>query len=139
MMKQLDDGTIEIHQHPFVEKIERDVFRIILTQGLNRQIRRMCQYLSYNVTSLKRVRIMNIKLDIPIGTWRDLRKKELERLHFLLRDSQKRMMGQRTTRKSALRNRPTRTVDVQRNASGNCYCAVRQEGALSCKNPSIRS
>ena len=73
----------------FVQKMERDVFRIILTQGLNRQIRRMCQYLSYNVTSLKRVRIMNIKLDVPIGTWRDLRKKELERLNFLLQDSKK--------------------------------------------------
>lgn len=73
----------------FVERKERDVFRIILTQGLNRQIRRMCQFLSYNVISLRRVRIMNIKLDIPIGTWRDLRTKELERLQFLLRDSQK--------------------------------------------------
>lgn len=83
----------------FVEKIEPDVFRIILTQGLNRQIRRMCQYLSYNVTSLKRVRIMNIKLDVPIGTWRDLRKKELARLQFLLRDSQKTHHEQETTRK----------------------------------------
>lgn len=73
----------------FVQKVERDLFRIILTQGLNRQIRRMCQYLSYKVISLKRVRIMNIKLDVPVGTWRDLRKKELERLQFLLRDSQK--------------------------------------------------
>lgn len=73
----------------FVEKMDRDVFRIILTQGLNRQIRRMCQYLSYNVKSLKRVRIMNIKLDVPIGTWRDLRKNELKRLRYLLRDSEK--------------------------------------------------
>ena len=73
----------------FVEKIERDVFRIILTQGLNRQIRRMCQYLSFHVISLKRVRIMNIKLDVPIGTWRDLRTKELKQLNHLLRDSEK--------------------------------------------------
>lgn len=73
----------------FVEKMEKDVFRIILTQGLNRQIRRMCQYLSYKVLSLKRVRIMNLKLDVPVGVWRDLRPKELARLQYLLRDSQK--------------------------------------------------
>lgn len=73
----------------FVEKMDRDMFRIILTQGLNRQIRRMCQYLSYNVKSLKRVRIMNIRLDVPIGRWRNLRKNELKRLQYLLRDSEK--------------------------------------------------
>ena len=77
----------------FVEKIEKDVFRIILTQGLNRQIRRMCRYLSYNVRSLKRVRIMNITLDVPIGVWRDLRKKELSQLQYLLQDSQKTFEG----------------------------------------------
>ena len=72
-----------------VQKQEEDVFRIILTQGLNRQIRRMCQYLSYNVCRLQRVRIMNLHLDIPVGTWRPLRKKELAQLQFLLRDSHK--------------------------------------------------
>lgn len=64
-------------------------FKIILTQGLNRQIRRMCQYLSYNVQTLKRVRIMNIKLDVPIGQWRTLRAKELQVLQKLLSDSKK--------------------------------------------------
>ena len=65
----------------FIQKIRRTVFKIILTQGLNRQIRRMCEYLDYKVLTLKRVRIMNIHLDnLPIGTWRDLTKAELAEL-----------------------------------------------------------
>src|SRR5690606_2887356 len=55
-----------------VEQIDTFRFRIILTQGLNRQIRRMCEYLGYEVTRLKRVRIMNVQLDIPVGKWRNL-------------------------------------------------------------------
>ena len=72
-----------------VEKLGDMKFKIILTQGLNRQIRRMCQYLSYNVQTLKRVRIMNIKLDIPSGDWRALRPRELRKLNSLLNDSKK--------------------------------------------------
>lgn len=73
----------------FVEQINRNTFRIILTQGLNRQIRRMCEYLGYNVTKLKRVRIMNIKLDVPVGKWRDLTAKELKELNQLVAPSSK--------------------------------------------------
>ena len=63
----------------FVQKIGKNAFKIILTQGLNRQIRRMCEYLDYRVVSLKRVRIMNIKLgDLKVGHWRELTRKELE-------------------------------------------------------------
>jgi len=72
-----------------VKKLSKYKFKIILTQGLNRQIRRMCEYLGYNVTKLKRVRIMNITLNIPVGTWRDLTRKELNRLNRLLRTSHK--------------------------------------------------
>ncbi len=61
-----------------VQKIGKSRFRIILTQGLNRQIRRMCEYLDYDVLTLKRVRIMNIELDgIKVGTWRNLTDEEL--------------------------------------------------------------
>ncbi len=60
-----------------VEQINKYDFRIILTQGLNRQIRRMCEYLGYQVMHLKRIRIMNIMLDIPVGEWRYLTDKEL--------------------------------------------------------------
>ncbi len=63
-----------------VEKLDKFTFKIILTQGLNRQIRRMCEYLDYRVTSLKRVRIMNIELDMPLGNYRELSKKELAEL-----------------------------------------------------------
>lgn len=60
-----------------VEQIDTYSFRIILTQGLNRQIRRMCEYFDYQVKNLKRIRIMNIQLDIPVGKWRDLTASEL--------------------------------------------------------------
>ena len=61
-----------------VEILSKFVFRIILTQGLNRQIRRMCEHLGYKVLTLKRIRIMNIELDIDQGYWRELTKKELQ-------------------------------------------------------------
>ncbi|MGA9237697.1 MAG: 23S rRNA pseudouridine synthase F, partial [Robiginitalea sp.] len=64
-------------------------FRIILTQGLNRQIRRMCEHLGNEVRQLKRYRIMNIQLDVPLGKWRDLSQKELTDLQKLLADSSK--------------------------------------------------
>ena len=63
-----------------VEQIDTLSFRIVLTQGLNRQIRRMCEYLGYEVKKLKRIRIMNIKLDLPIGKWRDLTADEMKEL-----------------------------------------------------------
>ncbi|WP_027126081.1 23S rRNA pseudouridine(2604) synthase RluF [Gelidibacter mesophilus] len=72
-----------------VEKLGTNEFRIILTQGLNRQIRRMCEYLDYEVETLKRVRIMNIKLDMPIGTYRELTEEEFKDLNKLLEDSAK--------------------------------------------------
>lgn len=72
-----------------VEKIDTMNFRIVLTQGLNRQIRRMCEHLGYEVKKLKRIRIMNIKLDLPVGQWRDLKPEELQTLNQLLQDSSK--------------------------------------------------
>ncbi len=73
----------------FVEQIDKFRFRITLTQGLNRQIRRMCEHLGYTVSKLERYRIMNINLDIPMGKWRHLTKKELNEIHKLLADSSK--------------------------------------------------
>ena len=73
----------------FVQKLGLKKFKIILTQGLNRQIRRMCESLGYRVKSLKRIRIMNIKLDIPIGKYRELTQKELKELNGLLKKSSK--------------------------------------------------
>jgi 23S rRNA pseudouridine2604 synthase/16S rRNA pseudouridine516 synthase len=73
----------------FVKQMGLKKFKIILTQGLNRQIRRMCESLGYRVKSLKRVRIMNIKLDIPTGKYREFTKKELIELNKLLENSSK--------------------------------------------------
>lgn len=64
-------------------------FRIILTQGLNRQIRRMCEHLGYNVVRLKRVRIMHMQLDLPRGEWRDFTAAELAQLQQLVSVSDK--------------------------------------------------
>lgn len=72
-----------------VELINKFKFRIILKQGLNRQIRRMCEYLGYTVKQLKRIRIMNIHLDLPVGKWRDLSEKELLELSEMIKDSSK--------------------------------------------------
>ena len=63
-----------------VEKVKTNQFKIILTQGLNRQIRRMCDYFDYKVVALQRIRIMNIKLDIPEGKYRLLTEGEIKLL-----------------------------------------------------------
>ena len=73
----------------FVKQTHKNQFRIILTQGLNRQIRRMCEHLNYRVTELKRVRIMNIKLDVKVGKWRYFKPEELNTLNQLLSQSSK--------------------------------------------------
>ena len=71
-----------------VSQESRFVFRITLVQGLNRQIRRMCEHFGYEVTRLERVRIMNVSLkDLPVGQWRDLTKQELTKLFDAIRDS----------------------------------------------------
>ena len=80
----------------FVKKESKYVFRIILTQGLNRQIRRMSEYFGYNVVSLKRIRIMNVHLgDLKPGTWRYLTDKELKKIKELITDSVKTEEGSR--------------------------------------------
>ncbi len=81
----LDTVTRKCH----VEQIDRFQFKIILTQGLNRQIRRMSEYLGYNVMALKRVRIMNITLDTPVGKWRYLTEKEVNEIRGMVSDSSK--------------------------------------------------
>ncbi|NNT72681.1 23S rRNA pseudouridine(2604) synthase RluF [Flavobacterium sp. IMCC34852] len=72
-----------------VEQISKYVFRIILTQGLNRQIRRMCEYLGYEVTALKRTRIINISLDVHVGRYRELTDAEIKQLNQLIAPSSK--------------------------------------------------
>ena len=79
-----------VTQKCFVEQIDTNKFRIILTQGLNRQIRRMCDTLGYKVYKLKRLRIMNITLDgIQSGKWRYLTTNEMNTINKLVAKSVK--------------------------------------------------
>ena len=73
----------------YVEQVGKNRFKIILTQGLNRQIRRMCEYLDYRVIKLKRTRIMNVSLDIPVGKWRNLTENEVKEINRLVSISSK--------------------------------------------------
>ena len=84
-VKILDTTT----KNCFVKQLGEKKFKIILTQGLNRQIRRMCEFLGYKVQTLKRVRIMNIKLDLPTGKYREFTKEELVELNKSLENSSK--------------------------------------------------
>ena len=71
-----------------VERTGKKQFRIILTQGLNRQIRRMCEYFGYRVQKLVRVRIMNIELgDLAQGKYRDVTPEEFKKLQQLIAHS----------------------------------------------------
>ena len=72
-----------------VEQISKFVFKIVLTQGLNRQIRRMSEYLGFEVVALKRIRIINISLDVPVGRFRDLTDSEINELNALIEPSSK--------------------------------------------------
>ena len=73
-----------------VSKINKAVFKITLTQGLNRQIRRMCEYLGYDVKTLKRTRIMNVELGkLKVGEWRYLTKNEITQINSMVSDSSK--------------------------------------------------
>lgn len=78
----------EVTKKCVVTKEGHNVFRIILIQGLNRQIRRMCEHFGYEVTKLERVRIMNISLKgLPLGDWRDLTEKEVESIFSMIEHS----------------------------------------------------
>lgn len=83
-LKELDVKT----RPCMVERLGKRKFRIVLTQGLNRQIRRMCRELGFHVQELKRVRVMNIRLGrLKTGTWRNVTEEELAELLYLLEES----------------------------------------------------
>jgi 23S rRNA pseudouridine2604 synthase len=92
-IRQMSEGVTilgTITKKCFVEKESDFVFRITLTQGLNRQIRRMCDYLGYRVYRLKRLRIMNVTLDgIAPGKWRNLTPQELKEINEMVAKSVK--------------------------------------------------
>ena len=106
-----------------VEGISKFTFRIILTQGLNRQIRRMCEHFGFRVRKLKRMRIMNLTLDnIKAGEWRHLTQHEMRELNGLLAHSHKTAPGYLPEksetgdeRKRASHNKPLITSNRERN------------------------
>ena len=91
-----------------VEQISKYIFRIVLTQGLNRQIRRMCEYLGYDVTALKRIRIINISLDVQVGRYRELTPAEIKELNQLIEPSSK------TEEASLPKEEPTQRISAAR-------------------------
>ena len=99
-----------------VEQISKFTFRIVLTQGLNRQIRRMCEYLGYDVVSLKRIRIMNITLDVPVGKWRYFTEEELQLINKDVGDSSKTEEASKFEENKE-RSRPKRNIDRKNNTS----------------------
>jgi len=92
-----------------IKKVNSHTFSIILTQGLNRQIRRMCEYLNYEVQTLKRIRIMNIKLDVPVGSYRELSSDELKTLNDLLGESTKVYMSNSQNKVKSSSNKTKRS------------------------------
>ncbi|MDC9723735.1 MAG: 23S rRNA pseudouridine(2604) synthase RluF [Urechidicola sp.] len=93
-IKRMGNGVPVLNTYTkkcLVEQLDEKQFKIVLTQGLNRQIRRMCEHFDYRVVKLKRIRIMNISLDIPVGKWRDLTSNELKEINRLVEESSKTM------------------------------------------------
>lgn len=92
-----------------VEKVSEKVFKIILVQGLNRQIRRMCEYLDYEVTKLKRTRIMNVTLgNLKPGDWRELTLEELKEINKMIATSSK------TEEASTVKEQPKQKVSKKK-------------------------
>jgi len=94
-----------------VEKVKDKIFKIILTQGLNRQIRRMCEYLGYEVTKLKRTRIMNVDLGyLQSGDWRELTEEEMKEINKMISTSSK------TQEASIIKEKPKKKVSKKKAA-----------------------
>jgi len=99
-----------------VEKLTDFTFKIILTQGLNRQIRRMCEYLNYEVTKLKRIRIMNVNLGtLNVGEWRDLTSEEMQLINKLVAVSSKTEEASKDVQKKEFQPRKKTSFRPKRN------------------------
>ncbi len=99
-----------------IVEINPYTFRISLIQGLNRQIRRMCEYFDYDVVKLERIQIMNIKLgNLGQGNWRDLTKTELEGLFDLLEESKDVAQMKKPSNSNKAMNRALQEYDIKTN------------------------
>ncbi|MFY8352417.1 23S rRNA pseudouridine(2604) synthase RluF [Pseudoalteromonas sp. SSM20] len=126
-----------------VKQLGKKRFNIILTQGLNRQIRRMCEYLGYEVTKLKRVRIMNVALnDLAVGKWRFLTEEEMMQINASIENSSKTQersidvnkTQQHSKKHSTSRNKPfAAKQSVSKNTERKPNKTKRLSGTLSLK------
>jgi 23S rRNA pseudouridine2604 synthase len=114
----------------FVEQLGPNKFRIILTQGMNRQIRRMCEALGYEVQTLQRIRIMNITLTkIPLGQWRELTETEIATLHSMVADSVMTEEGSIGKKKAAANQSQPSNKPARKNTSGSNRPPRKEGGA----------
>ena len=117
-----------------VEKISTNSFQIVLTQGLNRQIRRMCEYLGYEVLKLQRTRIMNVKLDtLKIGDWREITEKELSEINQMVASSSKTEEASVDTQKA--KKKSSRKPTIKPNEFTKKSAAYRKNSPKSKRKP----
>jgi 23S rRNA pseudouridine2604 synthase len=127
-------GTVT--QNCLVEKISDKIFKIVLTQGLNRQIRRMCEYLDYEVTKLKRTRIMDVELGyLQTGDWRELTEEEMKEINTMISSSSK------TEEASKVREKPKqkatkKKITPSKNDFNKKSASFRKSSSKSKKNKS---
>ena len=99
-----------------LEKLSDFSFKIVLTQGLNRQIRRMCEFLEYEVTKLKRTRIMNVNLGkLEVGQWRELTQEEMQLIQKMIASSSKTEEASKDVRKKKFQPRKKTGFRPKRN------------------------
>ena len=116
-------------------------FKVVLVQGLNRQIRRMCEHFGYEVTKLERVRIMNISLkSLPLGDWRDLTENEMRIIYSMIEDSSsddvKKADSKTTDKKVATRNQTPK--EFSKNTRNNPDFRKRNGGGNASKKSGQR-
>ena len=128
-----------------IHAVSEFVFRITLIQGMNRQIRRMCEYFDYQVLKLERVRIMNLHLDgIPLGDYRKMRPKELADLKELIRSAEKIKNPRRMTKTPGLKDAErsmhiARSLQVKKTDSTDEESETNQRKTAPLVNPKSKS
>lgn len=119
-----------------VEKVSDKIFKIILTQGLNRQIRRMCEYLDYEVTKLKRTRIMNVDLGyLQTGDWRELTEEEMKEINAMISSSSKTEEASKIKEKPKT-SKPKRKLAPAKNDFNKKSASFRKSSSKNKKNNS---
>ncbi|MBX7205688.1 MAG: 23S rRNA pseudouridine(2604) synthase RluF [Bacteroidia bacterium] len=113
----------------FVQQESPTVFRIILVQGLNRQIRRMCEYFGYEVVKLERIRIMNVKLKgLPLGDWRELTAEELSEIFKLIENSTGEDKKSDSKKPAAKKNPPPASGNKGQTNAKKSFVSARHSG-----------